>query len=75
MKQYQHQGQVNYRQFMNDLRGKMNENRYTSIIEAYKRVGKLIGGRVVLEELGKVFDARKHPEVVTSKKTEKEAFT
>jgi hypothetical protein len=40
---------VAYRAFLNDLRGKMNEARYKSIIEAYKRAGKLIGGTVTLE--------------------------
>jgi len=51
LKAYDAGGRVNYRQFLNDLRGKMNENRYKSIIEAYKRVGKIIGGgsKVTLE--------------------------
>lgn len=50
-KAYNAGGKVNYKQFLNDLRGKMNENRYKSIIEAYKRVGKIIGGgaKVTLE--------------------------
>lgn len=69
------QGKVGYRVFLNDLRGKMNESRYRSIVEAYKRAGKLIGGTVTLEELGKVFDAKKHPEVLAGRKSEKEAFT
>lgn len=73
VKAYDAGGKVNYRQFLNDLRGKMNENRYKSIIEAYKRVGKLIGGgsQVTLEELGKHFDAKRHPEVLTNRKGEK----
>lgn len=69
------QGKVGYRVFLNDLRGKMNESRYKSIVEAYKRAGKLISGTVTLEELGKVFDAKKHPEVLAGRKSEKEAFT
>lgn len=69
------QGKVAYRVFLNDLRGKMNENRYKSIVEAYKRAGKLIGGTVTLEELGKVFDAKRHPEVLAGRKSEKETFT
>jgi len=39
----------------------MNENRYKSIIDAYKRVNKIIGNKISLEELGKVFDAKRHP--------------
>ena len=53
----------------------MNENRYKSIIEAYKRVAKITGNNVTIEELGKVFDAKKHPEVLSNRKSEKEAFT
>lgn len=71
IKTYNNKGQVSYRQFLNDLRGKMNEARYKSIIEAYKRVEKIVGRVVTLEELGKVFDAKRHPEVLTNKKQEK----
>jgi hypothetical protein len=39
----------------------MNENRYNSIISAYKRVKKVVGEKVTLEELGKMYDAKKHP--------------
>jgi uncharacterized protein YktA (UPF0223 family) len=74
IKTYGSKGQVSYRLFLNDLRGKLNENRYKSIIDAYKRVEKMVGKKVTLEELGKVYDARRHPEVLTSRKSEKEAF-
>ena len=53
----------------------MNNNRYKSIIQAYKRAGKIIGGTITLEELGKVYDAKRHPEVLAGKKSEKEVFT
>jgi Ca2+-binding EF-hand superfamily protein len=71
IKNYNNNGLVAYKQFLNDLRGKMNENRYKSIIDAYKRVSKIVGSKVTLEELGKVFDAKRHPEVLTNKKSEK----
>lgn len=38
IKFYNFKGGVAYKQLLNDLRGKMNENRYKSIIQAYKRV-------------------------------------
>ena len=53
----------------------MNDNRYKSIIEAHKRVSKIIGGPTTLEEMGKIYDAKKHPEVLSGKKSEKEVFT
>lgn len=49
VKTYGSKGQVSYRLFLNDLRGKTNENRYKSIIDAYKRVSKIIGNAVTLE--------------------------
>ena len=49
VKIYGNKGSINYRQFLNDLRGKLNENRYKSIIEAYKRIEKIIGKRITLE--------------------------
>jgi hypothetical protein len=48
IKTYNSKGQVAYKTFLNDLRGKMNESRYKSIIDAYKRVGKIIGSKVTL---------------------------
>jgi Ca2+-binding EF-hand superfamily protein len=48
IKTYNNKDQVIYRQFLNDLRGKMNEARYKSIIEAYKRVEKIVGKAVTL---------------------------
>ena len=74
VKTYGGKGQVSYNLFLNDLRGKLNENRYKSIIDAYKRVEKIVGKKITLEELGKVYDARRHPEVLTNRKSEKEAF-
>jgi Ca2+-binding EF-hand superfamily protein len=74
IKTYSAQDRVSYHLFLNDLRGKLNENRYKSIIEAYKRVEKVTGKKMTLEEMGKIYDAKRHPEVLTAKKTEKEAF-
>lgn len=59
---------------MKDLRGKLNENRMQAISDAYKRVQKVVGKKVTLEDLGKIYDAKKHPEVLTLKKSEKDAF-
>jgi hypothetical protein len=46
---------------MSDLRGKMNSNRLKSIEDAYNRVRKIIGQNVTLEEVGKIYDAARHP--------------
>ena len=59
---------------MNELRGKLNQARFQAIQDAYKRVQKVIGSSITLESLAKVYDAQKHPEVLTQKKSEKEAF-
>lgn len=49
IKSYSAKGQVSYRLLLNDLRGKLNENRYKSILDAYKRVEKITGNKVTLE--------------------------
>ena len=74
IKSYSHKNQVAYRHILNDLRGKMNEKRYKSINDAYKRIKQLAGEKITLQQLGKVFDAKRHPEVLTNKKSEKDAF-
>jgi hypothetical protein len=43
------------------LRGKLNQYRLQAITDAYQRVQKVVGKKVTLEDLGKVFDAKKHP--------------
>lgn len=54
---------------MKDLRGKLNQNRLKAIQDAYNRVRKVVGGKVTVEELGKVYDAARHPEVITNRKS------
>lgn len=49
LKTYGSNGQIAYRQLLNDLRGKLNNQRYKSIVEAYNRVGKLIANKYTLE--------------------------
>lgn len=48
IKNYGRQGKASYRNFLNDLRGKLSEKRSQSIVEAYKRVLKLTGGKATL---------------------------
>lgn len=42
-----------------------------AISDAYKRVQKVVGKKVTLEDLGKIYDAKKHPEVLTLRKVKK----
>ncbi len=65
---------VNYKDFLADLKGVLNENRQKSIIQAYNRASKVIGGPTTLEELGRIYDSKRHPEVLTKKKDAEEAF-
>lgn len=74
VKEFSNKDGVSYKAFLKELRGKLNENRMQAISDAYKRVQKVIGKKVTLEELGKIYDAKKHPEVLTQKKGEREAF-
>lgn len=45
------------------------------IRKVYDFLYKKLQGAISLENLGKVFDARKHPQVLTKAKTEEEIFT
>lgn len=74
VKSYEKKGGVAYKEMLTDLRGTMNQNRVNSVIDAYKRVQKVVGNNVTLEALGKMYDAKKHPEVLSGKKTDREAF-
>ena len=69
VKQFWNQSGVCYRNFLKELRGNLNENRCQAIVDAYNRVKKICGDRTTLEELGKIFDAKKHPEVLTNRKS------
>lgn len=48
VKTYGGNSQVAYRQLLNDLRGKLNNQRYKSIVDAYGRVGKITGNKYTL---------------------------
>ena len=68
------QSGVCYRKFLQDLRGNLNQTRKQAICEAYTRARKVIGDEIKLEDLGRIYDAKRHPEVLTHKKSEKDAF-
>ena len=59
---------------MKEIRGILNQTRMQAINDAYRRILKVVGASVTLEALGKIYDAQKHPEVLTQKKSEKDAF-
>lgn len=73
-KEYYSGNGVSYRNFMKEIRGSLNQARMQAINDAYRRVQKVVGNSITLESLGKVYDAQKHPEVLTQKKSEKDAF-
>jgi hypothetical protein len=52
---------VSYQNFMKDLRGKLNQNRIKSIEDAFNRIRKIAGSKITLEEIGKIYDAARHP--------------
>ena len=68
-KEYYAGNGVSYRNFMKYLRGSLNQTRMQAISDAYRRVQKVMGNTITLEALGQVYDAKKHPEVLTQKKS------
>lgn len=49
VKEYYSGNGVSYRNFMKDLRGKLNQARLQAIEDAYRRVQKVVGNRITLE--------------------------
>lgn len=49
--------------------------RIAMVRQVYDFLYKKLQGVVTLENLGKIYDARKHPEVLAKAKTEEEIFT
>lgn len=76
------QDSVDYVKFMEEIKvsdhltqGKIPPKRLAIIESAYNIVKKILGNNTTLEEIAKIFDAERHPEVFTKVKTSKEVFS
>ncbi len=75
-------GTVDYLKFLDEIKvgwvlsqGKITPKRLAIIESSWKTIKKILGDNTTLEEIAKIFDAEKHPEVYTRVKTPKEVFS
>lgn len=66
---------INYTMLLSSLDNFTTDFRKTCIMGFYDKMQALLNGRITLEGLGKLFDARRHPEVFSGDRSEEEVFT
>jgi Ca2+-binding EF-hand superfamily protein len=68
-------GAVDYEEFLHRLKGPMNEFRLNLVRVAFQKLDKSGDGTVTIEDIKGVYNATKHPDVRTGKKTEDEVLS
>lgn len=56
--------EISYNEFMQLIRGEMNERRLNAVAIAFKKLDKVGNGKISFEEIKLLYDVSKHPEVV-----------
>ena len=67
-------GTVNFDEFLVALRGDLNEFRTSYIKKAYDKLDVNKDGLVTLEDIAKLYDVSKHPDVMARRKSPEEAY-
>lgn len=63
-------GAIDYDEFLRALRGPMNPNRKKIVLQAYKKLDRDGNGYVDINDIKGVYDASRHPDVISGKKSE-----
>lgn len=63
-------GQISYDEFLRHIIGGMNARREAIVAQAFKKLDKDGSGEIDVRDIKGVFNASKHPDVLSSKKTE-----
>lgn len=61
---------ITYNEFLFAIRGQLNERRKGLVLLAYQRLDADKSGIVDLEDIKKLYDGKKHPDVIAGKRTE-----
>lgn len=69
-----HDGSVDFSEFLAGIREPMSERRMLFVRMAFDLMDKDGNGVLEVSDIIDVYDARKHPEVISGRKTEKEVF-
>ncbi|CAG9310039.1 unnamed protein product [Blepharisma stoltei] len=67
-------GIVNFDEFLTTIKGPMNNRRLRLVALAYEKLDKNGDGQVTLDDIARTYDASRHPDVVSGKKTDAEIF-
>jgi len=67
-------GTINFNEFLICIRGDLNGCRIEWISKAYKKLDINGDGQVTLDDIAKIYDVSKHPEIVNGSMTPKEVF-
>lgn len=65
---------LDFDEFLRFLRGDINASRQAWIRKAYDKLDATCDGVVTVEDVAKLYDASKHPEVIEGKKTHEQIF-
>ena len=67
-------GSIGYEEFLNGLRGHMNERRRGMVMQAFERLDKDGSGVIEPDDIVDAYDASKHPDVISGKKTANDVY-
>jgi Ca2+-binding EF-hand superfamily protein len=67
-------GEVSYDEFLREIRGDMNNARKKFVDQAFSKLDLDKSGVVEFSEIKQIYNVKKHPDVLSGKKTEDEAF-
>ena len=69
-----HSGQIDYEEFLYGIVGEMNDFRVSIVKRAFDKLDKNHNGVIELDDIRGTYSARKHPDVLSGKKTEDEVL-
>ena len=67
-------GSVSFDEFIRSLRGELSENRLIWIKQAYDKLDVNKDGLVKLDDVAKLYDVSKHPDVISGKLSPEQAY-
>lgn len=69
-----HDGTIQYDEFLRVVRGDLNPNRLALVQKAFKIIDKDGSGELDFNDICDVYNAKKHPAVLDGRKTEKQVL-
>ena len=67
-------GSVDFNEFLRSLRGELSPARVAVIRQAYNKLDINKDGLVKLDDISKIYDASRHPDVIQGRKTQEQVF-